>query len=160
VFSTLHTNKASSAVTRLLNMGVEPFLIAAALNMVLAQRLVRRICPKCRQEYEPPRNMRKAVERLGYDIKTYFKGIGCRRCRNSGFSGRIGVHELLVVNDEMRDAITAGATLTTIRDIARRNGMASIGDDGFRKVREGITTVSEVMRAAGDLQMSAVDSNG
>lgn len=158
VFSTLHTNNAASAVTRLLNMGIEPFLIAAALNMVLAQRLVRRICPKCRQEYDPPRNLRKAVERLGYDIQTYFKGVGCRRCRNSGFSGRIGVHELLVVNDEMRDAITSGATLTAIREIAGRDGMATIGDDGFRKVREGITTVSEVIRAAGDLQISSSDA--
>jgi len=159
VFSTLHTNNAASAITRLINMGVEPFLIAAAINMVMAQRLVRRICPKCRQEYEPPRTMRKAVERLGYDIQTYFKGIGCRRCRNSGFSGRIGIHELLVVNDEMRDAITASANLSAVLDIARRNGMASISDDGFRKVREGITTVSEIIRASGDLQLATTHTN-
>ena len=102
VFSTLHTNDACSAITRLINMGVEPYLIGAALNMVLAQRLVRRICPKCRQTYEPPRTIRKALERMGYEFDTFYRGVGCRSCRNTGFKGRIGVHELLV--DQRRTA--------------------------------------------------------
>ncbi len=152
VFSTLHTNNASAAVTRLVNMGVEPYLIAAALNMVLAQRLVRRICPKCRESYDPPRNVRKALERAGYEISTYYKGAGCRRCRNTGFNGRIGIHELLVLDDEVRDAITAGQPLMAIREIALRTGMITLAHDGFRKVREGITTVEEVVRATGGLQ--------
>ena len=107
VFSTLHTNDACSAITRLINMGVEPYLIAAALNMVLAQRLVRRICPKCRQEYEPPRTVRKALEKMGWEEGSFSKGVGCRHCRNTGYSGRIGIHELLMLDDEIRDAIVS-----------------------------------------------------
>jgi type IV pilus assembly protein PilB len=150
VFSTLHTNDACSAITRLINMGVEPYLIGAALNMVLAQRLVRRICPKCRQACEPPRNIRKTVERMGYPIEVFYKGVGCRRCRNTGFSGRIGVHELLVINDELRDAIVSNPAIGPIRKIAARHGMITLRQDGFRKVREGITTVEEILHVAGD----------
>ena len=150
VFSTLHTNDACSAITRLVNMGVEPYLIAAALNMVLAQRLVRRICPKCRQAYEPPRTVRKALERMGYEIPEFFRGVGCRHCRNTGFSGRIGIHELLVLNDEIRDAITSQAPLQVVEELAQRHGMITLRHDGFRKVREGITTIEEVFQVAGE----------
>ena len=118
VFSTLHTNDACSAITRLINMGVEPYLIGAALNMVLAQRLVRRICSKCRATYEPARTIRKALERMGYELPEFYKGVGCRSCRNTGFKGRIGVHELLVVSDELRDAIVADPTIGNLRKIA------------------------------------------
>jgi len=152
VFSTLHTNDACSAITRLINMGVEPYLIGAALNVVLAQRLVRRICPKCRQSYEPPRTLRKALERMGYEFKTFFKGVGCRSCRNTGFKGRIGVHELMVLSDELRDAIVASPSINALREIAIRDGMVTLRHDGFRKVREGITTVEEVIHIAGDLR--------
>src|SRR5688572_20529747 len=107
VLSTLHTNDAPSAITRLINMGVEPYLIGAALNMVLAQRLVRRVCPKCREAYDPPRQLRKTVEKMGFEMDTFYCGVGCKRCRNTGFSGRIGVHELLIINDELRDQIVA-----------------------------------------------------
>ncbi|MCA9246595.1 MAG: Flp pilus assembly complex ATPase component TadA [Planctomycetales bacterium] len=160
VLSTLHTNDATSAITRLINMGVEPFLIGAAMNMVLAQRLLRRICPKCRQEYEPSRALKKTVERLGYDVPVYYRGVGCRNCRNTGFRGRIGIHELLVVNDELRDAIVANKPVTLLRRIARRGGLESLQFDGFNKVREGITTVEEVFHAAGDGAMdNSVDAN-
>lgn len=152
VFSTLHTNDACSAVTRLVNMGVEPYLIGAALNMVLAQRLVRRICPKCRQAYEPPRTLAKALERMGYEFTAFYRGVGCRSCRNTGFKGRIGVHELLVLNDEMRDAIAAGSSIGHLREIAARHGMVTLRHDGFRKVREGITTVEEILYIAGDVR--------
>jgi len=152
VFSTLHTNDAPAAITRLINMGVESFLIGAALNVVLAQRLLRRICSKCRDTYEPPRNVRKALERMGFEIDTFYKGIGCRACRNTGFRGRIGIHELLVVDDEMRDAIVAGKSIGTLRAIAARSGMVTLQRDGFRKVREGITTVEEVLHIAGDFR--------
>ncbi len=150
VFSTLHTNDACSAITRLINMGVEPYLIGAALNMVLAQRLVRRICPKCSQKYEPTRTMRKTLQQMGYDFDEFRKGVGCPACRNTGFKGRIGVHELLVINDELRDAIVLDPTVGKIREIAGRDGMITLGHDGFRKVREGITTVEEVFHVAGD----------
>jgi type IV pilus assembly protein PilB len=151
VLSTLHTNDAPSAITRLANMGVEPYLIGAALNAVLAQRLVRRVCPKCREEYQPPRNLRKALEKMGYEMEKFYKGIGCRKCRNTGYAGRLGVHELLIVNDELRDAIAAGASISELRRIAGRGGMITLRHDGFRKVREGITTIEEILHIVGEL---------
>jgi type IV pilus assembly protein PilB len=152
VLSTLHTNDAPSAMTRLINMGVEPYLIGAALNMVLAQRLVRRICAKCRQSYDPPRNLRKALERMGYEFETFFRGAGCRACRNTGFKGRIGIHELLLVGDELRDAVVASPNISNLRAIAARSGLISLQHDGFRKVREGITTIEEIFQATGDIR--------
>jgi type IV pilus assembly protein PilB len=151
VLSTLHTNDAPSAVTRLINMGVEPYLIGAALNLVLAQRLVRRVCPKCREEYEPPRPLRKAVERMGIEIERFFKGLGCRKCRNTGYSGRLGVHELLFINDELRDAIVAEQSVAALRRLAAGYGMVTLRHDGFRKVREGLTSLDEVIQICGDL---------
>jgi type IV pilus assembly protein PilB len=151
VLTTLHTNDAPSAITRLINMGVEPYLIGAALNCVLAQRLVRRICAKCREEYEPPRPLRKAVERMGYGMDKFHKGVGCRRCRNTGYSGRLGVHELLLINDELRDAVVAGLSVAELRKIAGRYGMITLRHDGFRKVREGLTSLEEVIQICGDI---------
>jgi type IV pilus assembly protein PilB len=150
VFSTLHTNDACSAITRLINMGVEPYLIGAAMNMILAQRLVRRICTKCRTSFEPARTMRKAVERMGFEFNEFYKGVGCKSCRNTGFKGRIGVHELLVISDEMRDAIVADPTINKLRKIALADGMLTLAQDGFRKVREGITTIEEIFHIIGD----------
>lgn len=157
VFSTLHTNDACSAITRLINMGIEPYLIGAALNLVLAQRLVRRICAKCQAPYEPARTVRKALERMGHDLPTFYKGVGCRSCRNTGFRGRIGIHELLVISDEMRDAIVADPTIGNLRNIAHRDHMITLGHDGFRKVREGITTVEEVLHIVGDAASTGFD---
>jgi type IV pilus assembly protein PilB len=151
VLSTLHTNDAPSAITRLVNMGVESYLISAALQTVLAQRLVRRICSKCREEFDPPRTLRRALERMGHPIEQFFRGVGCRRCRNTGFSGRIGVHELLVIGDELRDAIVSDATISDLRRIGAEQGMVTLRVDGFRKVREGITTVEEVLHITGDV---------
>ncbi|HID75271.1 MAG TPA: type II/IV secretion system protein [Planctomycetaceae bacterium] len=153
VFSTLHTNDACSAITRLVNMGVEPYLIGAALNVVLAQRLVRRICSKCRQTYQPPRTLRKALQRMGYELPAFYKGVGCRSCRNTGYRGRIGIHELLAVHDELRDAIVANRDVWELRRIALAAGMLPLRDDGFRKIKEGITTVEEVLHIAGDLHL-------
>ena len=155
VFSTLHTNDACSAITRLINMGVEPYLIGAALNMVLAQRLVRRICSKCRAKYEPARTIRKALERMGHDFPEFYKGMGCKACRNTGYKGRLGVHELLVISDEMRDAIVADPTIGNLRKIAVRDHMITLNHDGFRKVREGITTVEEIFHIVGDSSVAA-----
>jgi type IV pilus assembly protein PilB len=149
VLSTLHTNDACSAITRLVNMGVEPYLIGAALNMVLAQRLVRRICAKCKQVYEPPRTIRKAVERMGVEISQFHRGVGCRSCRNTGYRGRIGVHELLVIDDALRDAVLANPSISSLRDLALRRGMITMRQDGFRKIREGMTTVEEIFHIIG-----------
>jgi type IV pilus assembly protein PilB len=155
VFSALHTNDACSAITRLIDMGFEPYLIGAALNMVMAQRLVRRICSKCRSTFEPARTVRKALERMGYSFPEFYKGMGCRACRNTGYKGRIGVHELLALNDEMRDAIVADPTIGNLRKTAVRTGMISLAHDGFRKVREGITSVEEIFQIVGDAGCSA-----
>jgi len=151
VFSTLHTNDSASAITRLINMGVEPYLIGAALNMVLAQRLVRRICAKCREEYEPPRPLRKALERMEAGIEKFYRGIGCRRCRNTGYSGRLGVHELMFINDELRDAVVAGQSVAELRRISACYDMITLRLDGFRKVREGLTSLEEVIQICGDV---------
>ncbi len=149
VFSTLHTNDASSAITRLINMGVESYLIGAALNMVLAQRLVRRVCSKCRQSFEPPRTIRKALDKMGFEFEQFYKGAGCKSCRNTGYRGRLGVHELLAITDELRDAIVASPTIGGIRRLAANQGMVTLAHDGFRKVREGLTTVDEVFQVVG-----------
>ena len=151
VFSTLHTNDSPSAITRLINMGVEPYLISAALNMILAQRLARRVCAKCKQAYDPPRTLRKALERMGYEMDEFFRGAGCKRCRNTGYSGRVGIHEILIITDELRDVIVAGASVIELRRIGVQQGMITLRHDGFRKVREGLTTVEEVLQIAGDV---------
>jgi type IV pilus assembly protein PilB len=150
VFSTLHTNDACSAITRLTNMGIEPYLIGAALNVVLAQRLVRRICPKCRQRYEPPRNIRKTLERMGLACEAFYKGVGCKSCRNTGYRGRIAIHELLLVSDALRDAVVCDPSINNVRRIGLADGMITLRQDGFRKVREGITTIEEVFHVVGD----------
>lgn len=152
VMSTLHTNDACSTITRLIHMGIEPYLISAALNLVLSQRLVRRICPKCRQPYEPPRNLRRAIERAGFELNEFYRGAGCRNCRNTGYSGRIGLHEVLVLDDELRDYIVSDPSLGGIRRMALARGMITLHVDGFRKVREGITTIEEVFQVAGAVQ--------
>jgi len=152
VFSTLHTNDACAAVTRLINMGIEPYLIGAALNMVLAQRLVRRVCHKCRAAYEPARSVRRALERMGYEPEQFYKGVGCKNCRNTGFKGRIAVHELMIVTDELRDVISNSATTGNIKKTAQEAGMVTLRHDGFRKVREGITTIEEVFQIAGEFR--------
>jgi type IV pilus assembly protein PilB len=151
VFSTLHTNDSPSAITRLINMGVESYLIGAALNMVLAQRLVRRTCAKCRGAYEPPRPLRKALDRMGLGMETYYKGVGCRKCRNTGYTGRVGIHEILTITDELRDLIVADQSVIELRKMGLTQGMVTLRHDGFRKVREGLTTVEEVIHATGEI---------
>lgn len=166
VLSTLHTNDAPSAVTRLVDMGVEPYLISATLMGVLAQRLARKICPKCRESYEvdvedlrrfgyKPENQadmerilgaEKAEELRGQKRITLWRGVGCDNCRNSGLRGRLGVYSLLEMNDEIQDLVVRRAPLGDIREAARANGMLELREDGLYKVLEGITTPEEVMR--------------
>jgi type IV pilus assembly protein PilB len=155
VFSTLHTNDACAAITRLVNMGVESYLLGAALNMVLAQRLVRRICGKCKAVYEPQRTVRKAIERMGFEINEFHRGVGCKSCRNTGYSGRIGVHELLILDDEIRDMVVGNASVGEVQKAAARRNMITLRQDGFRKVREGITTIEEILHVAGDVRDAA-----
>jgi type IV pilus assembly protein PilB len=146
VLSTLHTNDAAGAVTRLMHMGVEPYLIGASLLGVLAQRLVRRICPACRTEVAVRPDVRARFAEVGLEVDRLFRGRGCVECRRTGFSGRIGIYELLVLDDGFRDRITAGADLAEIRRRAREQGMVPLRQDGLAKAREGITTLDEVLR--------------
>jgi type IV pilus assembly protein PilB len=147
VFSTLHTNDAPGAITRLLNLGVEPYLVAASLRAALAQRLVRKICPHCREPYDPPANVRLAVERTCGEFDKLTRGKGCAKCRNSGFTGRIGIHELLVPDEAMREKITAAPNVAELGEMARAAGMVTLRQDGMAKVKAGITTIEEVFRA-------------
>ncbi len=146
VLSTLHTNDAASSITRLVNIGIDAYLIAASLNAVLAQRLVRKICTKCKQNYQIPENMRNYVEKSGVKPNELFHGIGCNHCRGSGYSGRIGIYELLVIDDKFRDMINKDASINHMRQVFRESGQPSLFDDGIIKVKQGLTTIEEVLR--------------
>lgn len=146
VLSTLHTNDAASAVTRLNNIGVENFLVSASLVAILAQRLVRKICPHCRTEFEPTPNIRHALQKLNLAADKLHRGEGCTKCHGTGHLGRIGIYELFVPNDDMRQAISDGATLQQLRKLAREAGMTTLYQDGMEKVKAGITTAEEVFR--------------
>ncbi len=148
VFSTLHTNDSISAVTRLVNMGVEPYLVAAMIRGVLAQRLVRKICPHCKSPYEPDDITRKFVEASVGPCETFCRGAGCSRCLGKGYAGRQGIVELFVPDEQMLDAVAAGKPLQELRAIAFTSGFRTLRDDGFEKVKLGLTTVDEVVRVS------------
>ncbi len=147
VFSTLHTNDAPSAVTRLLDLGVKPFLVAASLRSVVAQRLVRRICRQCRQPYQPATH---ELQALGLDPAQvasagFARGAGCPACRGTGYRGRLGLYEIFLVHDGIRAMIYDHVTAARLRLQARRDGMHTMRDDGIRKVLAGLTTIEEVV---------------
>jgi len=145
VFSTLHTNDAPSAVTRLLDMGVEPFLVASSVEAVMAQRLVRAICKHCREPYEPDR--KKLPPDFDYKGGPLYRGKGCRECRFSGFAGRKGIFELMRMTDDLRDLIVQRVSSQKIAACAKKSGLVFLRDDGWRKVTAGVTTVEEVVTA-------------
>ncbi|UCD58949.1 MAG: type II/IV secretion system protein, partial [Candidatus Hydrogenedentota bacterium] len=146
VLSTLHTNDAASSVTRLVNIGIEPYLIAASLNAVLAQRLVRKICPKCKQIYQIPEHMRKYAQKAGVSPQKLFHGTGCDDCRGSGYIGRVGIYELLIVEETFRDMINKDSSVNNMRRAFQKSGGATLFDDGIKKVKQGLTTIEEVLR--------------
>jgi type IV pilus assembly protein PilB len=146
VLSTLHTNDAPSSVTRLINIGVEPYLISAALNAVLAQRLVRKVCQHCKSEVEPTEDMREFLQLQGFGSEKIWKGIGCDRCRQTGYSGRLGIYELMVMDDAMRDIITRNPDVNQLRKLCRERGLVTLREDGFTKAMQGLTSVDEVLR--------------
>ena len=148
VFSTLHTNDALGAVARLLDLGVPSYLVAATIEAVLAQRLVRRICPECQTSYEPPLESVAALAGRPVGRVRLRRGAGCHACRGTGFRGRVGVFELLLVTEELRDAISRGAGRAELRAVALAQGMKPLRTDGWRKIEAGITTVEEVLRVA------------
>ena len=148
VFSTLHTNDAPSAFTRLIDMGIEPFLVASTVDGVMAQRLVRKICEDCRVEFEPSAEMLMELAVRPEEVrgKKFYYGRGCDRCNNTGHKGRMGLFELLVVNDDIRDLISAGVSTDELRTAAIRAGMRPLRDSGLDAIFAGKTTIEEVVR--------------
>jgi type IV pilus assembly protein PilB len=146
VLSTLHTNDAPSSITRLINIGVEPYLISAAVNAILAQRLVRKICPHCKEEYTPSDEMKEFLTLQGFASEKILRGKGCDRCRKTGYAGRLGIYELLVMDDRLRDMVTANPDVNQLRKLCRERGLVTLRQDGFQKVMKGLTTVDEILR--------------
>lgn len=150
VYSTLHTNNAPSAATRLIDMGVEPYLVASSLIGVLAQRLVRILCDSCKKEYTPSPELLVQLGVSKADAKgkkfVFYQEVGCRKCKQRGYTGRSGIYELLIPNDAIRELITRKSSATIIRDEAVRNGMVSLGESGLEKVVAGVTSASEILR--------------
>lgn len=148
VFSTLHTNDAPSTVTRLRDMGVEPYMITATVEAILAQRLVRKICPQCRTPYEPNRDQLMELNLKPEDLKgrKFYYGEGCDKCNNLGFKGRSGLFELLVMNDDLRDMISRGTSTDNLRNYCRGHGIKGLRDAGLAALYNGVTTLDEVVR--------------
>jgi len=151
VFSTLHTNDAASAITRLLDLGIEPYLVASSLVGVLAQRLVRRVCRECAKPCQP--NVAELEWLASTDTQKMVQGAGCPTCRQTGYRGRLGTFELLVIDDNIRQLIQQHASATQIKDAAKSAGLHTLRDDGIRKILAGITTISEVERVTVEPEM-------
>jgi type IV pilus assembly protein PilB len=147
VFSTLHTNDAPSSLTRLTDMGVEPFLISSSVIGIIAQRLVRMICPSCKQAYTPSKEV---IDDIGVKLPDtplkFYKGAGCKVCKNTGYKGRMGIFEMLLLDDKIRDLILAKTSSSQIKHLAQESGMKTLREDGIEKVLAGTTTIDEVIR--------------
>jgi len=148
VLSTLHTNDAPSTVNRLMNMGIEPFLVASSVNLICAQRLVRRVCANCKKEQPMPA---AALTQAGFspeDAKTVvpMKGSGCEKCNNTGYKGRVGLYEVMEITDDLRELVLVGASALELRRKAIEEGMITLRHSGLRKVKDGLTTIEEVAR--------------
>jgi type IV pilus assembly protein PilB len=148
VFSTLHTNDAPTAVTRLRDMGVPPFLITATVEAILAQRLVRKICVECRTQFEPSDELLLELQLPIEQARKYkfYYGKGCQRCNNSGYKGRTGIYELMDITDDVRDMITSDASVDDMRNMARTQGMTTLREAGLKLIFDGVTTIDEVVR--------------
>ena len=148
VMSTVHTNDAPSTITRLVNMGIEPFLVATSVNLIQAQRLIRRICDECREEVQYPI---EALIEIGFSkeealtLKT-FRGKGCSNCNGTGYRGRIGLYEVMEITDEIRELIVSGASAFDLRKKAIDAGMITLRESGLHKLRQGITSIEEVVK--------------
>ena len=151
VLSTLHTNDAPSSITRLINIGIEPFLVAGAVNAVLAQRLARRICPDCRTTEATSEEARSLLQPHGSVPDMLACGTGCRSCRGSGYTGRLALYELLTMNDTLRDRIASNPTVIDFRNLCRSEGMSSLRNEGIMRVLDGTTTIEEVLRVTDSL---------
>ncbi|MCG7345002.1 Flp pilus assembly complex ATPase component TadA [Sporosarcina sp. ACRSL] len=148
VLSTIHTNDSIASITRLIDMGVEPFLVTASVNAVVAQRLIRRVCRDCGQEMRASNREKEIFAKRGKEIDTIVRGPGCAACNMTGYRGRVAIHEVLIFNDEMREVINNHGTPAMLREIALRNDTVFLIDDGLEKVKQGITTTEEVLRVS------------
>jgi type IV pilus assembly protein PilB len=148
VLSTLHTNDAPSTVSRLINMGVEPFLVAASTNLILAQRLARKVCSSCKEEITVPRQALVDVGFASEEAKTLtcYQGKGCMECNDTGYRGRVALYEVMAVGDDIKDAILQGASASELKELGRKSGMKTLREAGLQKIREGMTSIPEVMR--------------
>jgi len=150
VFSTLHTNSAVATISRLLDLGLKPYVIATALEGIIAQRLVRKICEHCREADTPsPVLLARLGPLFSQGNITAYKGKGCSHCHGSGYKGRIGLYEVLVFNDQMRHLIASDATILDITNFAQQAGAASLIEDGRDKINQGLTTLDELLRVLG-----------
>jgi type IV pilus assembly protein PilB len=154
VLSTLHTDDAPSTVTRLLDIGIESYVIASATIGVVAQRLVRRLCPSCRQQYVPPPDVLQAMNISESDAKiiTFYKATGCDKCNQTGYRGRVGIYEVMTIGDKVRRLIAQRASEDTIREAAQVAGMRTLGEDALAKVKAGLTTPEELLRAVTEVK--------
>ena len=152
VLSTLHTNTAAGAIIRLQDMGIEPYLITSSVNGVLSQRLVRRLCEHCKAPYEPDPSIiaNSGLQRMGLNPTHLYKSVGCEQCRQSGYSGRCGIHELLVMDDAMRRGVLDGLDAASLHTQATSTGMNTLYEDGLRKVASGVTSLDELLRVTQD----------
>ncbi|MBI5495476.1 MAG: type IV-A pilus assembly ATPase PilB [Deltaproteobacteria bacterium] len=150
VLSTLHTNDAPSTITRMLNMGIEPFLVTASVNVIIAQRLARRICKECSQEIDVPKDVLVGAQVKADEVGTFklFKGKGCEKCSNTGYKGRVALYEVLTMKDELKEFVLNGASTGEIKNEAIRLGMQTLRASALRKLKEGVTTVEEVLRVS------------
>ncbi len=146
VFSTLHTNDSASALTRLIDMGVEPYLLTSSVTAILAQRLVRRICPHCKDVYDPTDFEKKLLEEQGCDSHTFYRGAGCPECLNTGYLGRVGIFELFTLNSKIRQMVQDKASSEEIKAEAVKDGMLTLRQDGITRAIAGDTTLAEIVR--------------
>jgi len=148
VLSTLHTNDAPAAITRLTEMGIEPFLSASAITLIMAQRLARRLCPECKEPYTPDP---VALERIGFpfdpdNLPTLYRAHGCKKCSNIGYKGRMGIHEVMKMSENLERLTVENASADELMRAAIDEGMLTLRDDGFSKAKMGMTSLEEVLR--------------
>jgi type II secretory ATPase GspE/PulE/Tfp pilus assembly ATPase PilB-like protein len=141
VFTTLHTNDAPSAVTRLVDIGIAPYLLSSTLSLVVAQRLIRKLCERCREAYEPISEIRN---RFGITEELLYRAKGCEACASTGYKGRLGVYEVMTLSRELRDVVAKGAIAHILKDQATAEGMSTLWDEGLKKVRAGLTSLEEL----------------
>ena len=156
LLSTLHTNDAVSTVLRLIDLGIDPFLVASNVNIAVAQRLVRLICPACKEPFKPTGTILPGMEELWNELRDsghqVYQGAGCSECRHSGYSGRIGVYEVIEFDTEMKEIILKGASQQKLAMLAQKKGMKSIRQSGMEKIAQGLTTLQEVLAACLDAE--------